>query len=95
MLSSANAYDRYITLQTEFSPLPILNPIRNIFFTTTSLPIIPTLVSPPKIIGDANLSTGGVSGDISNIIVDYSIPVSAQNSYNAEIIYAPQAEYRL
>ena len=95
ILSSANAYDRYITLQTEFSPLPILNPIRNIFFTTTSLPIVPTLVSPPKIIGDTTLSTGSVSGDISNIIVDYSIPVSAQNSYNAEIIYAPQAEYRL
>jgi hypothetical protein len=95
ILSSANAYERYITLQTEFSPLPILNPIRNIFFTTTSLPIVPTLVSPPKIIGDTNLSTGSVSGDISNIIVDYSIPVSSQNSYNGEIIYAPQAEYRL
>ena len=93
--SSANACDRYITLQTECSPLPILNPIRNIFFTTTSFPIVPILVSPPKVIGDTNLSTGSVSGDISNIIVDCSIPVSSQNSYNGEIIYAPQAEYRL
>ena len=82
-------------MTTEFSPLPILNPIRNIYFTTNSLPIVPTLVSPPKFIGDTNISTGSVSGDISNIIVDYSIPVSAQNNYNGEIIYAPQAEYRL
>ena len=95
ILSSSNSTERYITLTTEFSPLPIMNPIRNIYFTTNSLPIVPTLVSPPKVIGDTNLSTGSVSGDISNIIVDYSIPVSAQNNYNSEIIYAPQAEYRL
>ena len=72
-----------------------MNPIRNIYFTSNSLPIVPTLTSPPKVIGDTNLSTGSVSGDISNIVVDYSIPVSAQNNYNGEIIYAPQAEYRL
>ena len=72
-----------------------MNPIRNIYFTSNSLPVIPTLVSPPKILSDTNISTGSVSGDISNIIVDYSIPVSAQNNYNGEIIYAPQAEYRL
>jgi hypothetical protein len=36
-----------------------------------------------------------VSGDLSNIIADYSIPVSSQNNYNGEIIYAPSAEYRL
>ena len=87
--------DKYITLQTEFSPISIMNPIRNIYFTTNSLPVVPTLVSPPKIIGDNNISVSSVSGDLSNIIADYSIPVSAQNNYNGEIIYAPGAEYRL
>ena len=93
--STGSNTDKYVTLQTEFSPISIMNPIRNIYFTSNSLPVIPTLVSPPKNIGDTNISTGSVSGDISNIIVDYSIPVSAQNNYNGEIIYAPQAEYRL
>jgi hypothetical protein len=93
--STGSNTDKYVTLQTEFSPISIMNPIRNIYFTSNSLPVIPTLVSPPKILGDTNISTGSVSGDISNIIVDYSIPVSAQNNYNGEIIYAPQAEYRL
>ena len=55
ILSSANAYDRYITLTTEFSPISIMNPIRNIYFTTNTLPIVPTLVSPPKIVGDSNM----------------------------------------
>ena len=72
-----------------------MNPIRNIYFTTNTLPIVPTLVSPPKILGDTNISVSSVSGDLSNIIADYSIPVSAQNNYNGEIIYAPSAEYRL
>ena len=89
ILSSGNAYDRYITLQTEFSPISIMNPIRNVYFTSNTLPIVPTLVSPPKIIGDTNLSVSSVSGDLSNIIADYSISVSAQNNYNGEIIYQP------
>ena len=93
--SAGNNTDKYITLRTKFSPISMMNPIRNNYLTTNSLPIVPTLVSPPKVIGDTNLSTGSVSDDISNIVVDYSIPVSAQNNYNGEIIYAPQAEYRL
>ena len=72
-LSSANAYDRYIILQTEFSPISIMNPIRNVYFTTNTLPIVPTLVSPPKILGDTNISVSSVSGDLSNIIADYSL----------------------
>ena len=82
-------------MTTEFSPVSIMNPIRNVYFTSNTLPIQATLVSPPKIVGDTTLSVGSVSGDLSNIIADYSIPVSARNNYNAEIIYAPSAEYRL
>ena len=93
--SSSEVAERYIILQTEFSPISIMNPIRNVYFTTNTLPIVPTLVSPPKILGDTNISVSSVSGDLSNIIADYSIPVSAQNNYNGEIIYAPSAEYRL
>jgi hypothetical protein len=93
--SSSEVAERYIILQTEFSPISIMNPIRNVYFTSNTLPIQPTLVSPPKIIGDTTLSVGSVSGDLSNIIADYSIPVSSQNNYNGEIIYAPSAEYRL
>ena len=54
-----------------------MNPIRYVYFATNTLPIVPTLVSPPKILGDTNISVSSVSGDLSNIIADYSIPVSA------------------
>jgi hypothetical protein len=72
-----------------------MNPIRNIYFTSNSLPVQPTLASPPKILSDTNISVGSVSGDILNIISDYSIPVSSQNSYNGEIIYQPAGELRM
>ena len=93
--STGSNTDKYINLRTEFSPICIMNPIRNIYFTTNTLPIVPTLVSPPKVIGDKNISVSSVSGDLSNIIADYSIPVTTQNNYNGEIIYSPGAEYRL
>ena len=71
--SSSGTAERYIILQTEFSPISMMNPIRNVYFTSNTLPIQPTLVSPPKIVGDNTLSVGSVSGDLSNIIADYSI----------------------
>jgi hypothetical protein len=72
-----------------------MNPIRNVYFTSNTLPIQPTLVSPPKIIGDTTLSVGSVSGDLSNIISDYSLAVSSTNNYNGEIIYQPAGELRM
>ena len=93
--SSDNRPERYILLTTEFSPVSIMNPIRNVYFTSNTLPIQPTLVSPPKIIGDTTLSVGSVSGDLSNIISDYSLAVSSTNNYNGEIIYQPAGELRM
>ena len=72
-----------------------MNPIRNIYFTSNTLPIHATLVSPPKIIGDTTLSVGSVSGDLSNIIYDYSLAITATNNYNGEIIHQPAGELRM
>ena len=38
---------------------------------------------------------GSVSGDLSNIIHDYSLAVTSQNNYNGEIIYQPAGEPRM
>ena len=84
---------RYISLQTEFSPLPMMNPIRS-FFKPLTLPIQPTLTQPPKAYTDITISDSGGLPAISNILTDFEVPVSAQNNYNGELIYQPQAEYR-
>ena len=85
---------RYISLQTEFSPLPMMNPVRSIFFKSLTLPIQPTLTQPPKAYTDITISDSGGLPAISNILTDFEVPVSAQNNYSGELIYQPQAEYR-
>ena len=46
--STGGTAERYIVLTTEFSPISIMNPSRDVYFTTNTLPIVPTLVSPLK-----------------------------------------------
>ena len=87
--------EKYVTVTTEFSPICLMNPIRNIYFTTNTLPVQPTLTQPPKVYSNTSLSSSSGLPDISNILTDFSIPVSATNNYNGELIYQPGAEYRL
>ena len=46
-----------------------------------------------------NSSTNGLTSsgitNITNIITDFEIPISATNQYRSEISYVPQGEYRL
>lgn len=95
ILTDDNVRQVYDTSTTEFSPVCLLNPIRNIFFTTNTLPILPTLTQPPKVLTDGIVSGNSGLPDILNVITDFEIPVTAVNNYNGELIYQPAAEYRL
>ena len=72
------------------------NPVASIVFTSTTLPIHPTLSSPPKIY---NSNSSGLVGagktNLTNILSDFEIAISNTNPYRPEISYAPQGEYRL
>lgn len=85
----------FLSATTEFSPLSLMCPIRNIYFTTNLLPIEPMLTQPPKGLGDTSLS-GSNSGDpgITNILTDFEVAVTPTNNYNGEIAYLPSSEYR-
>ena len=86
------ATNQHVSLQTGFSPLPMMNPIRSIFFKSLTLPMQPTLTQPPKAYTDTTLSDSGGLPAISNILTAFEVPVSAQNNYNGELSYPPQAE---
>jgi hypothetical protein len=85
----------FLSTTTEFSPLPILCPIRSIYFATNLLPIEPLLSQPPKVLTDSTLlwANAGVPG-ITNILTDFQITVTPSNNYNGEISYLPSPEYR-
>jgi hypothetical protein len=84
----------FLTTSTEFSPLSLMNPVRTILFTTQHIPIQPQLSQSPIVFTD-NVPTGISNNlpDITNVLTDFEISVTAQNSYSGEITYLP-IEYR-
>ena len=87
---------KYIQAFQEINSVGLWNPVAAIVFTSTTLPIHPTLTSPPKIYN--NNSTGLVGAgttNLTNILSDFEIAISNTNQYRPEISYAPPGEYRL
>jgi hypothetical protein len=70
-----------------------MTPITAVVFTSNTLPIQPSQVSTPIVYNEGGLySLGGNNSDIANIITDL---VSDTGSYRPNLVYVPQAEYRL
>jgi len=87
---------KYIQAFQEINSVGLWNPVAAIVFTSTTLPIHPTLTSPPKIYN--NNSTGLVGAgttNLTNILSDFEIAISNTNQYRPELSYAPPGEYRL
>jgi len=87
---------KYIQAFQEINSVGLWNPVAAIVFTSTTLPIHPTLTSPPKIYN--NNSTGLVGAgttNLTNILSDFEIAISNTNQYRPEISYATPGEYRL
>ena len=87
---------KYLQAFQEISTVGLWNPVSSIVFTSTTLPIHPTLTSQPRVY---NSSSNGMRGsgacNLSNTLTDFEIAISSTNSYRPEISYAPQGEYRL
>ena len=85
-----------IALTQETSTIAVWTPVESIVFTSSSLPIHPSLSSTPKVISAGEFSiTGSGTPNLANVLTDFQIAVSPANQYRPEISYAPQGEYRL
>jgi len=85
-----------VALSQEISTVAVWSPIESIVFTSTSLPIHPSLSSIPRVITSGNTSVmGSGQPNILNILTDFQVAVSGTNQYRPEISYVPQGEYRL
>ena len=96
-VNDANGEQMYlITMPQEISTISNMTPLDSIVFTSTSLPIHPSLSSAPKVISSTNItSSGNGLPNITNVLTDFQIALSATNHYKPVIAYAPQGEYRL
>ena len=87
---------KYLQAFQEINSVGLWNPIASVVFTSTTLPIHPTLSSAPKIYNSVGSGLQGVgSTNLTNILSDFEFPISSTNQYRPEISYVPQGEYRL
>lgn len=84
-----------IVVQAEFSHISIMCPVQSIVFTSSNLPIIPSMSSAP-LIGDdtVSLNSGGNNALLENVITDMAVPTENYGWKNV-IEYTPTSEYRL
>ena len=85
-----------IQMYQDNSTIGLFNPVQSIVFTTSLLPIVQSNIGIPKVFNSSsNLFQFGNNSNISPIITDFQVPISAVNSYRPTIEYVPNGEYRL
>lgn len=88
----------YTALQMyqEGSTTALWNPIQKLVFTTGLLPVVPELVSVPRVFNSNSvLFNNGNNANVQPIITDFVVPYSPSNTYKPNVEYTPSAEYRL
>lgn len=75
-------------------------PISSLIFETSLMPIVPQMIGLPKIFTNATFSgtqavQGGQNNNLSNEITDIVEPLNRGDEYFPNVLYLPQAEYRL
>lgn len=85
-----------LRVSQEYPSTPLWNPVQSIVFTTSLLPIAPSLVSAPVLFGlGAALTNSGNNSNIANILTDLEVPLEKGWQTKPTINYTPTAEYRL
>ena len=79
------------------TPIPYWCPIESVIFSTSVMPIMATNVSEPVSYGTVNTPTtnGSNNDNVSTIVSNFSVSISASNNFSPSLLYVPSAEYRL
>jgi hypothetical protein len=79
-----------------FPTTPLWNPVQAIVFTTSLMPIAPSLVSVPILFGrESQMNSAGNNSNISNVLTDLEVPLDKGWENKPSIFYSPTSEYRL
>lgn len=85
-----------IKMSQEYVTTQLWNPVQNLVFTTSILPIAPSLVSTPKIWNSyATVLSAGSNNNFSPVITDLEVAMTNGNDYKPNVLYNPTAEYRM
>lgn len=82
-----------IQLYQDYDCASLFSPISSISFCTNMIPVLPSNVAKPQIIGGTTLTTSGNNNNISSLITDFQSDGSY--GFSGILSYLPQAEYRM
>lgn len=87
----------YYTTTTENTPFPAWNPVSEIVFLTSLLPVVSTNVGVPRIFNSngSGLQNPGNNSNVYTILTDFVVGIGPNNSYKPYVLYNPTAQYRL
>lgn len=83
-----------ITMFQDYISLSPLCPVQSIFFTSSLLPISPSLTGAPQVYGSSTLLQSGNNANIVLQITDLELLNEKGTEYKPSILYAPSAQYR-
>ena len=79
-----------------FSTGPTMCPITSIIFTTSLLPVLPSLLGVPQLFSGRNVGVSNQdNNNIINSVTDLEVNLTRGDEYLPNVIYEPTAEYRL
>lgn len=83
-----------LVMEQPYSTGAVMSPIQSLVFTTSLVPVLPSLVGLPRVV--ENTQTGGGQNDnLSNEITDLVVNVVRGDEWFPNVLYLPTAEYRL
>ena len=87
--------------ESEYSPVPMWNPVSSLIFSTSFLPVQMSLTTNPNVYGSNNYDetyangANGNNSQITTMISDIQVPLTTGSEYKPTVLYAPSNEYRL
>lgn len=84
-------------LTTDFSPVPMWNPVQSLVFTSSLLPVVTSYATQPIRFNDPSILTNTSSGNnagITNMLSDIQVALTSGTEYKPQVLYVPQNEYR-
>ena len=88
----------WVTTSSEYSPVPMWNPIMALQFSSTLLPKLLSYTSASIPFNDLNangLVSSGNNSQITDMITDIQVGLTTGSEYKPSILYLPKAQYRL
>lgn len=78
-----------------YSTGPIMCPIESLIFTTSLLPVLPSLLGVPALFSGNSGVSNQDNNNIINTVTDLVVNLTTGSEYLPNVIYEPTAEYRL